>query len=119
MSQREDGSYGGSGGVLNNYFLQKVEFSAESPIIHNWDRHDFLLFPQTQDILQEWRLTTEDVQRNVTNPPRPFPKMSSSTRNGQCWEQDGISIQLASRSMNIEVSGIQSKSSGIFFLKTS
>lgn len=45
MSQREDGSYGGSGGVLNNYFLQKVEFSAESPIIHNWDRHDFPLFP--------------------------------------------------------------------------
>ena len=84
ISQRDDGSYSGRGGVFNNYFLQKLEFSAKSPIIHNWGHHDFWLFPQIQDILQEWRLTTDDVQRNVTSPPRPFPKMSSNTKNGQC-----------------------------------
>ena len=71
-------------GVFNNYFLQKLEFSAKSPIIHDWGHHDFWLFPQTQDILQEWRLTTDDVQRNVTSPPKPFPKMNSNTKNGQC-----------------------------------
>ena len=27
--------WGAGGGVFNNYFLQKLEFSAKSPIIHD------------------------------------------------------------------------------------
>lgn len=119
MSQERMGATVGVGDVFNNYFLQKLEFSAKSPIIHNWDHHDFQLFPQTQDILQEWRLTTEDVQRNVTK--------SSKTISQDEFQHQGWSVLRArwhqrtagSRGVWTLKSVFNQNSSGIFFLKTS
>ena len=80
VSQRDDAIGGGGSFII---ISTKNEFSAKSPTIQDWGHYDFWLFPQIQCILQEWRLTIDDMQRNATSPLRLFPKTNPNQKHGQ------------------------------------